>query len=37
MLAGSVKSPRVHEAILTVAALFLALFVCLFAATRPIY
>jgi len=37
MLAGSVKSPRVHEAILTVAALFLALFVCLFAANRPIY
>jgi hypothetical protein len=37
MLAGTVKSPRVHEAILTIAALFLALFVCLFVANRPIY
>lgn len=37
MLAGSVKSPRVHEAILMVAALFLALFGCLFATNRPIY
>jgi hypothetical protein len=37
MLAGSAKSPRVHEAILTVAALFLALFVCLFVTGRPIY
>ena len=37
MLAGSFKSPRLHEAILIVAALFLALFVCLFSTGRPIY
>jgi Gpi18-like mannosyltransferase len=37
MLAGNVKSRRVHEAILITAALFLALFVGLFATNRPIY
>jgi hypothetical protein len=37
MVAGSVKSQRAHEAILLSAALFLALFVCLFVANRPMY
>ncbi len=37
MLVGSLKSPRLHEAILIVASLFLALFVCLFGTGRPIY
>ena len=37
MLVGSAKSPRLHEAILLVASLFLALFVCLFGTGRPIY
>ncbi|MDP2707592.1 MAG: hypothetical protein Q8O70_08840, partial [Burkholderiales bacterium] len=37
MLVGSFKSPRLHETILIVAALFLALFVCLFSTGRPIY
>jgi hypothetical protein len=37
MLMGTVKSRRSHEAILIVSALFLALFVCLFVAGRPIY
>jgi len=37
MLVGSFKSPRLHEAILIGASLFLALFVCLFATGRPIY
>ena len=37
MLVGSFKSPRLHEAILIAAALFLALFVCLFVTLRPIY
>jgi Gpi18-like mannosyltransferase len=37
MLVGSFKSPRLHEAILIVAVLFLALFVCLFVTERPIY
>jgi len=37
MLGGNVKSPRVNEAILIVSALFLALFVTLFATNRPIY
>ena len=34
---GGVKSPRANEAILIVSALFLALFVSLFATNRPIY
>jgi mannosyltransferase PIG-V len=37
MVVGSFKSPRLHEAILVVGALFLSLFVCLFATGRPIY
>lgn len=37
MLAGSFKSPRLHEAILITASLFLALFICLFGTGRPIY
>jgi hypothetical protein len=37
MLAGSFKSPRLHEAILVIASLFLTLFVCLFGTGRPIY
>jgi len=37
MVVGSFTSPRVHEAILVASALFLALFVCLFATGRPIY
>lgn len=37
MLVGSFKSPRLHEAILIVASLFLALFVGLFGTGRPIY
>ncbi len=37
MLVGSFKSPRLHEAILIVASLFLALFVCLFGTGYPIY
>ena len=37
MLVGSFKSPRVHEAILIAASLFLALFVCLFVTHYPIY
>jgi len=37
MLLGTVKSQRVHETILVVSALFLALFVCLFVTLRPIY
>jgi hypothetical protein len=37
MLVGGFKSPRLHEAILVVASLFLALFVCLFSAGHPIY
>jgi len=37
MLVGSFKSPRLHEAILIVASLFLALFVCLFVTGQPIY
>ena len=37
MLMGSFKSPRLHEAILIVASLFLALFVSLFGTGRPIY
>ena len=37
MLVGSFKSPRLHEAILMIAALFFALLVCLFSTGRPIY
>lgn len=37
MLVGSVKSARLHEAILIGASLFLALFVCLFVTLNPIY
>jgi hypothetical protein len=37
MLMGTFTSRRSHEAILIVSALFLALFVCLFVAGRPIY
>jgi hypothetical protein len=37
MTLGTVKSPRVHEAILVGGSLFLAFFVCLFATGRPIY
>jgi hypothetical protein len=37
MLIGSFKSDRLHEAILIVASLFLAFFVCLFVTGRPIY
>jgi hypothetical protein len=37
MLAASVKSTRLHEAILVIASLFLTLFVCLFGTGRPIY
>ena len=37
MLLGSFKSQRVHEAILIVSALFLALFIGLFVTLRPIY
>ena len=37
MLVGGFKSPRLHEAILIVSSLFLALFVCLFGTGRPIY
>ena len=37
MLLGTVKSPRVHEALLIVWSLFLALFVGLFVTWRPIY
>ncbi|MGH9140873.1 MAG: mannosyltransferase family protein [Vicinamibacterales bacterium] len=37
MLLGSVRSPRVHEAILVVFSLFLALFVGLFVNWYPIY
>lgn len=37
MVVGSVRSSRVHEAILIAASLFLALFVCLFVTLRPIY
>jgi hypothetical protein len=37
MVVGSFKSPRLHEAILIVASLFLALFVCLFVTGQPIY
>jgi hypothetical protein len=37
MLAGSARSPRLHEAILVTASLFLTLLVCLFGTGRPIY
>jgi Gpi18-like mannosyltransferase len=37
MLVGSFKSPRLHEAILIVSSLFLALFVGLFVTLHPIY
>jgi len=37
MLVASHRSERLHEAILIVSALFLALFVCLFVTLRPIY
>ena len=37
MVVGRLKSPRVHEAILVVSSLFLALLVCLFATGRPVY
>jgi hypothetical protein len=37
MVLGGVKSPRMHEAILIGASLFLAFFVCLFVSQRPIY
>jgi hypothetical protein len=37
MIAGTVKSPRVHEALLIVASLFLALFISLFVTLYPIY
>lgn len=37
MLVASVKSTRLHEAILVIASLFLTLFVCLFGTGRPIY
>jgi hypothetical protein len=37
MVMGSVKSPRLHEAILISSALFLVLFVILFVAQHPIY
>jgi hypothetical protein len=37
MVVGRIKSSRVHEAILILTSLFLALFVCLFSTGRPIY
>lgn len=37
MLAGTVKSPRLNEAILVIGSLFLALLVGLFSTGRPIY
>jgi len=37
MLLGSLKSPRLHEAILVTGALFLALLVALFSTGHPIY
>jgi hypothetical protein len=37
MLLGGIKSPRAHEGILIVGALFLTFFVCLFVSLRPIY
>jgi mannosyltransferase PIG-V len=37
MLVGSFKSPRLHEALLIVAPLFLALFISLFVTLYPIY
>ena len=37
MALGMIKSPRVHEALLIVWSLFLALFVGLFVTWRPIY
>jgi hypothetical protein len=37
MLVGSFKSPRLHEAILIIAPLFLALFISLFVTMYPIY
>jgi Gpi18-like mannosyltransferase len=37
MFAGSFKSQRLHEAILIIGSLFLALFVSLFSTGRPIY
>lgn len=37
MMAGSLKSPRAHEAILITASLFLTLIVCLFSTGRPVY
>lgn len=37
MVLGTVKSPRVHDALLIVWSLFLALFVGLFVTWRPIY
>jgi hypothetical protein len=37
VVGSSVKSPRVHEALLIVASLFLALFIALFVTLYPIY
>ena len=37
MLAGTNRSPRLHEAILIVCSIFLALFVSLFVTLHPVY